>query len=349
MSNILVLNSGSTSIKYALYDNQLNELVRNQVEHVSDYQDALKTILRSNIHYGEIGTIGHRVVHGGVKFTGALEVTSQNLLEIKQLESLAPLHNPHNIAGIEAAMHFLPATHQVAVFDTSFYSSMPHSSRIYALPQDLASQHGLYRFGFHGLSHEYVMEQAALELQERTEKLSIISLHLGGGASVTAIKNGKPIDTSMGYSPNEGLVMLSRSGDIDSNLVLDLFSMLPGEINHDKVESIRGLLNKQSGIKGMTGIDDFKMLLREYSLGNEETREIFNFYIQRIIKYIGAYHCLLEGKVSAIVLTGSIGSGLPITKEVLASKIRHLNVPILTIKTNEEFMIAKKIKTVSLK
>lgn len=349
MSNILVLNSGSTSIKFALYDAQLNELVRDQVEHVDNFQDALKNILRSNIHFGEIAMVGHRVVHGGVNYRSILEITLDNLSEIKNLAHLAPLHNPHNIAGIEAAMHFLPNTLQVAVFDTAFYAEMPHSSKIYALPPELAKQYGLYRFGFHGLSHEYVLSETANELRDRPEKLNIISIHLGGGASVTAIKNGKPIDTSMGYSPNEGLVMLSRTGDIDSNLVLDLLEMLPGEINQAKIDSVRQLLNKQSGWKGMTGLDDFKVLLREYSLGNAEVREVFNFYIQRLVKYIGAYHCLLEGKVSALVLTGSIGSGLPITKEVLASKIRHLNLPILTIKTNEELMIAKKVKSISHK
>lgn len=349
MSNILILNSGSTSIKYALYDSQLNELARSQVDHVENYQEALKNILRLNIHLGDIMMVGHRVVHGGVKYSGVLEITSDNLEEIKQLSQLAPLHNPHNIAGIEATMHFLPSTQQVAVFDTAFYVDMPHSSRTYALPSQLAKQYGLYRFGFHGLSHEYVLHEAAAELGERPEKLNIISIHLGGGASITAIKNGKPVDTSMGYSPNEGLVMLSRTGDIDSNLVLDLVQLLPGEINQAKLDSVRQLLNKQSGWKGMTGIDDFKAFLREYSLGNNEVKEVFNFYIQRLVKYIGAYHCLLEGKVSALVLTGSIGSGLPLTKEVLASRIRHLNLPILTIKTNEELMIAKKIKTISHK
>lgn len=341
--NTLVINTGSTSIKFVVFDENENELTRGQVEHVQNYSEAFKIILRQIINLGEINLVGHRVVHGGLNFTTPVIITEANLAELKSLSKLAPLHNPFNIQGIESCISFLPEATQIAVFDTGFYSEMPELARSYPLADNIITNHSYYRFGFHGLSHEYIFSQALKELGLNKDKGSIISLHLGGGCSITATKNGKPIETSMGYSPNEGLIMMSRTGDIDPSLVLDLISDLPGEINENKINIVRNLLNHESGIKGMTGLDDFKELLRGVSLGQKIPTKAFQLFIHRIIKYIGSYYALLEGKVDAIILTGSIGSGNPLTKEVLTNKLRFLNIPILAIKTNEEYMIMKKI------
>lgn len=348
MSNILALNCGSTSIKYRLFDSGLQELAFGQLEQVTSFERGIKDLLRQVITHGEISAVLHRIVHGGVHFRDPALVTDEVLEILEQNTHLAPSHNPYNIAGIKAASGFMPEAKQIAVFDTAFYKNLPDIARYYPIPMDLAETHGFVRFGFHGLSHEYAARQAAIELKSSQGKPTVITVHLGGGCSMTATKQGRPIETSMGYTPNEGLVMMSRVGDVDSNLVLDLIERLPGEITRAKVEQVRDLLNKQSGIKALAGYTDFRELLRDAAIGKKSASLAFDLFIHRIVKYIGAYHLLLEGKTEAVVLTGSIGSGNAITKDAIKLKINSLNIPILTVKTNEELMMAEKAREFNL-
>lgn len=346
--NILALNSGSTSIKYRLFNAALEELAAGQLEQVTDFERGLKDLLRQVIAHGEIACVLHRVVHGGTIFRAPVIVTDEVLALLEQNVNLAPLHNPYNLLGIKAAGGFMPEARQVAVFDTAFYKDLPEVAKYYPIAAELAHDNGFERFGFHGLSHEFVARQAAKDLNSKQGKPTVITIHLGGGCSMAAIKQGKPIETSMGYSPNEGLVMMSRVGDIDSNLVLDLLERLPGEITRAKVEEVRNLLNRQSGIKALAGYTDFRELLRDAAIGKPQASFAFDLFIHRIVKYIGAYHLLLEGKTEAIVLTGSIGAGNSVTKEAIKLKITSLNIPILTIKTDEELMMAESAKLAGL-
>jgi acetate kinase len=340
--NLLIFNAGSTSIKYRVFDHEENELINGTIENIDNYETACKQILRQIINLGEISAVAHRIVHGGEKFREPVIVDAAVLADLESIASLAPLHNPYNIAGLKVAMDFLPNAVQVAVFDTGFFAGLPMEASAYALDPELSRKYGIYRYGFHGLSHEFILHETASSMGLKPDKLDIISVHLGGGASIAAIRRGKPIEISMGYSPNEGLVMISRSGDLNVDAVLDLIRKLPGEINRAKIDEVSDLLNRQSGIAGMSGIADFKELLSEASLGKPQASQAFSFYIQRIIKYIGAYHFLLEGKTQRIILTGNIGSGNIMTKQAIQSKLRFLGIPIDSIKTNEELMMARK-------
>lgn len=346
MGNILVLNAGSTSIKYKLFDETEKQLICDEFIEVEDYEKAMKELLRKIINHGEIVAVGHRVVHGGDKFRQPLLLTPENIMELEQYNHLAPLHNPYNLAGIRAAMSFLPQVPQVAIFDTAFYAELPEVARSYALPRKLSESHKLHRYGFHGASHEYVMQEAAKNLGKKIEKLNLITCHLGGGCSVTAIKNGRPIDTSMGHTPLEGLVMISRSGDIDPGLIIKLIKELPGEINEKKIDEVQHLLNSESGILGMTGnIRDFKELLRQVSQGQPAACAAFELFTYRLSKYIGSYWIALGGKLDAIIFTGSIGSGNPLTRTTVAKLVKSLGkVPIMAIETNEELLIARKVR-----
>lgn len=346
--NILALNCGSTSIKYRLFDPGLQELVAGQLEQVSDFERGLKDLLRQVITHGEIGAVLHRVVHGGRQYRVPVEVNDELIAFLERNTHLAPLHNPYNLLGIKAASGFMPEARQIAIFDTAFYKDLPDVAKHYPIAAQVAHDFGFERFGFHGLSHEFVAREAGKELNSKQGKPTIITIHLGGGCSMTAIRQGKPIETSMGYTPNEGLVMMSRVGDIDSNLVLDMIEQLPGEITRAKVEQVRELLNRQSGIKALAGYTDFRELLRDASIGKPQAEFAFNLFIHRIVKYIGAYHLLLDGKTEAVVLTGSIGAGNSITKHAIKLKINSLNIPILTIKTNEELQMAESAKQAGL-
>jgi acetate kinase len=341
VKNVLALNCGSTSIKYRLFGADKKELTTGQIEQVTDFDKGLKELLRQIITHGEITHVLHRIVHGGHNFYDPIQLSEPAIEELEKNNHLAPSHNPYNLLGIRAAIGFMPEARQIAVFDTGFYKNLPYESAHYALSPELTEKMGIRRFGFHGLSHEYVSRVAKTELKLERQP-NLITAHLGGGASVTAISSGRPIDTSMGYTPNEGLIMMGRTGDIDSNLVLDLLTGLPGELSLAKIEQVRHLLNSESGIKALAGYDDFRDLLRDANLGKQPAAQAFNMFIHRLIKYIGAYHTLLGGKVDALVLTGSIGSGNPITKEALAIKLNHLKLPIITVKTNEELMMYHK-------
>jgi len=347
MANILVINAGSTSVKYKLFDENEVELAGGQFAE-KDYKSSIKQLLRQVVSFGDISGVGHRVVHGGWQFARPVLVDDSVMKTLAGLNYLAPLHNPHNLAGIEAVADFLPQVAQVAVFDTGFFSDLPEHAKTYALPNELIAEHHIRRYGFHGISHEFVLTETSKELGKKIEKLNVISCHLGGGCSVAAIKQGKPVDISSGYTPVEGLVMQTRTGDIDPGLIIELLQLLPGEINADKVVNLYRIINEESGWKGLTGgICDFRDLLREVSLGQPKAQAAFDVFVYRIAKYIGAYHSVLEGAVDAIVFTGAIGAGNPMTRQAVMRRLRHLNtLPVLVIIANEELTIARKVKQV---
>ncbi|MBI4779306.1 acetate kinase [Candidatus Falkowbacteria bacterium] len=336
--SILVINSGSTSIKYKLFADDEEEIKQGNIVNVSDHQAALKQVLRGVGGLQDLTAVGHRVVHGGHKFFKPLLIDENNFSELEQFNNLAPLHNPYNLAGIKAAREYLPRIKQVAVFDTAFYADLPEISRLYALPKEISEKYKIYRYGFH-------LEESAGLLKTEINKVNLIICHLGGGWSITAIKNGRPIDTSMGLTPLEGLVMMTRAGDIDPGIIFKLLEEMPGEINKEKLAMVYDLLNKQSGIKGLAGVSDFQELLKMVSLGNLEANLAFDLAINHLVKYIGAYWAELEGKARAIVFTGAVGAGNPMTRNRVMKKITCLGkLPMLAIAANEELMIAREVK-----
>lgn len=338
--SILVINSGSTSIKYKLFAEDETEIKAGCVENVDNFSSALKTVFRNAGDLSDLIAVGHRIVHGGHKFLKPLLINKNNFSELEEFNNLAPLHNPYNLAGIRESLEYLPQIKQVAVFDTAFFADLPETAKLYALPYEISEKYQIYRCGFHGISHKYAMMKSARILKIGTNKINLITCHLGGGWSVAAIKNGKPIDTSMGMTPLEGLVMMTRAGDIDPGVIFRLLKEMPAENLHN-------LLNKQSGIKGLSGTGDFKELLKLSALGNRRACLAFDIAINRLVKYIGAYWTQLEGEVHAIVFTGAIGAGNPITRNQVMKKIKCLGkLPMLAIEANEELMIAGEVKQI---
>lgn len=341
MANILVINTGSTSIKFKLFDLEQNELADGEVSHIDNFEEAIKKLLRQITNLGEIKAAVHRVVHGGGKYFNPVLLTTEIINDLESYNYLAPLHNPHNLAGIKALAGFLPQVRQVAVFDTGFYQDLPSVARTYGLPKKIYEQHKIYRYGFHGISHQYAKEEAAKKLGIRNDKINLISCHIGGGCSVTAIKSGKPIDISTGFTPTEGLLMMTRTGDMDPSIVIELLRILPGEINSAKVDRVYDLINKESGIKGISGVDDYLELIKLVSLGQPDAVLAFDLFIYRLVKYIGAYFTALGGKVDTLVFTGEIGAGQKITRESILKKIKFLNLAPLIVETNEELMMVR--------
>jgi acetate kinase len=332
---VLVINSGSSSIKYQLFDmldktvlatglleqigetesrlthrsrnaqGELEEIVRTRP--VENHQAGFQLIGSVLNETGAVGDtqelfgIGHRVVHGGEKFREATIINPAVIETIRRLIPLAPLHNPPNLVGIEVALAVAPQVPQVAVFDTAFHQSIPPPAFHYALPQDLYEHHQVRRYGFHGTSHYYVAKQAALHLNRSLESLNLITLHLGNGASVTAIKNGQSVDTSMGMTPLEGLIMGTRSGDMDPAIIFYL-----GRQAGYTPQEIESMLNRQSGLKGICGVNDMRDIGRLAAKGDKAARLAIDMYCYRIKKYIGAYYAAL-GRVDALVFTGGVG------------------------------------------
>ena len=343
--SILVLNSGSTSIKYQLFADNEEEIKQGQAENVKSHLAALKLILRQIGDLRGLTAVGHRVVHGGGKFIKPLLIDEENLRELEQFNDLAPLHNPYNLAAVRAIKEYLPEITQIAVFDTAFFAVLPKCARVYALPQELSEKYEIKRFGFHGTSHKYVMLEAAKILKKAANKINLISCHLGGGWSITATQAGKPIDTSMGWTPLEGLIMMTRSGDLDPSIVLELVKNSQGETAEDKCRQVYNFLNCEAGIKGLSGVSNYKQLLRQVSLGDENARLAFELATYRLIKYIGSYFAVLGGKVDAVVFTGAVGSGDPMTRNRVIDRLKFLkNTKFLAIPTDEELMIAREVK-----
>ncbi|OOF15547.1 acetate kinase [Salinivibrio sp. PR932] len=386
---VLVLNCGSSSLKFAIVDAQSGEehltglaeclnLPESRIKWKMDgkheaqlgagaaHTEALTfivdTILASKPELAEnLGAIGHRVVHGGEQFTQSALITDEVLKGIQDAASFAPLHNPAHIVGIEAAKKAFPALKNVAVFDTAYHQTMPEESYLYALPYKLYKEHGIRRYGMHGTSHFFIANAAAEQLGKPVEEVNIINCHLGNGASVCAIKNGKSVDTSMGMTPLEGLVMGTRSGDLDPAIIFHLHDALGYS-----VEQINTMLTKESGLQGLTEVtSDCRFVEDNYGEKEEATRAM-NVFCHRLAKYVAGYTASLDGRLDAIVFTGGIGENSgPIRELVLerlgllgveVDKERNLKarfggegvittdnsrVPAMVISTNEELVIAQ--------
>ncbi len=338
--SILVFNSGSTSLKYKLFSrHSLRILGRGNFQNLnkqSDYLFVLKGILERVKGLHDIEIVGHRIVHGGDKFLKPTIINNQNIKALSKFDNLAPLHNPTQLKVLKLARKLLPNVPHVAVFDTSFFSSLPEKAKIYAIPWKYYKKYGIQKFGFHGISHKYVATQAAQKLKRKFNSINLITCHLGGGCSITAIKKGRPVDTSMGLTPMSGLVMMSRSGDLDPALIFYLnrnFNLSNNEIYN--------LLNFKSGIKGLFGKNNFLQLLKAVKNKNQKAKLIFDIFIYSIQKYISSYYGIL-GNLDAIVFTGAIGTGDPYTVRAITQGLPLLKgIKILKIRTNEEIAIAK--------
>jgi acetate kinase len=336
---VLVINSGSSSIKYQLFDmsgktvlargllERIGEPVSCLTHHTRREQgDSTDTTRKMPVENhragfqvigevlsesgavrdsGELYGIGHRVVHGGEAFKEPTLIDEKVVAAIRELIPLAPLHNPANLTGIEVALQFAPHVPQVAVFDTAFHQSVPPPAFRYALPHDLYRSHNVRRYGFHGTSHCYVAKQAARHLKRDLDALNLITLHLGNGASAAAIAKGKSVDTSMGLTPLEGLIMGTRSGDIDPAIIFYL-----GRRTGASPDEIEALLNKQSGLKGICGVNDMRAIAQLAAEGDASARLAIEMYCYRIKKYIGAYYAVL-GRLDALVFTAGIGENAP--------------------------------------
>ena len=389
---ILVLNCGSSSLKYQLIDME-NEAVlciglverigiegsiltqkKDGVEGkyvkeqpMKDHQDAIKLVLEGVLDstYGgvkdmaEIDAVGHRVVHGGEKFASSVIITEEVEEAMRKCSELAPLHNPANLMGIDAIKAVLPGVPNVGVFDTAFHQTMPASSYLYGLPHRLYTEYGVRRYGFHGTSHKYVSQRAAAMLGKDIADLKIITCHLGNGASIAAVDGGKVVDTSMGLTPLEGLIMGTRCGDIDPAIIP--FIMKKENLDADGVDK---LMNKESGVYGMTGISsDFRDISTAAAEGNQKAIDALDAYHKRVKKYIGAYAAEMNG-VDAIVFTAGLGENGIEDRLAIASNLEVLGVKmdaeannvrgkatvisaadskvkVLLIPTNEELMIAR--------
>lgn len=366
---ILVLNAGSSSIKYQVFGMENQQvLVGGLVDRIGEtgsdmtsHHDALEQIIRHLQAAGITGidAIGHRVVHGGEHFKAPVLIDTDVVAAIRDMISLAPLHNPANLEGIEVAQSLFLGIPQVAVFDTAFHQTMLPVAFRYALPTALYHDYRVRRYGFHGTSHQYVARQAADYLQCELSSLNLITLHLGNGCSATAIAGGKSVDTSMGMTPLEGLVMGTRCGDIDPALHFYLqrsMGMSP--------EDLERLLNKQSGLKGLCGAGDMREVQTRADAGDAEAQLAEALFAYRVKKYLGAYFAVL-GQVDAIVFTGGIGEHSARIRERVCANLQGLGiqfdasrnssprngilafqqesspVKLLVIPTNEELAIAR--------
>ncbi|MBW2216877.1 MAG: acetate kinase [Deltaproteobacteria bacterium] len=397
---ILVINTGSSSIKYQLFDMADEKVLASGLAEkigeddgvlthkviLEDREERKKVIqgvivdhrmglvkivdLLVDPEYGvirdksEISAVGHRVVHGGEAFQASTVINEDVISEIRKNIPLAPLHNPPNLAGIEVAQSIFPQSPQVAVFDTAFHQTIPKRAYLYALPYELYKKSGVRRYGFHGTSHSYVSEKAALYLERPLTDLNLITIHLGNGASMAALKNGECVDTSMGMTPLEGLVMGTRTGDVDPALPFFLAGHLKMSLHE-----IDNLLNKESGLKGICGTNDMREVLERRKAGDERAEVTLDVYTYRIKKYIGAYMAVL-GRLDSLVFTGGIGENSPIVRERCCQGLSRLGiniddekntasgegvreislagseVKVLVVPTNEELKIAQETEKV---
>lgn len=390
--DVLVLNCGSSSLKYQLLNMETEtvmvkglcerigidgQLKHDRGDHVyeanlpmPDHEAAVKIVLDALLDpthgviksMDEITAVGHRVVHGGEYFTDSVVVTEEVERIIEKCSELAPLHNPANLTGIRACKHIMPNVPQVVVFDTAFHASMPAKAYLYAIPYAFYEKHKLRKYGFHGTSHKYVSMRTAEILGKPYEELKIITCHLGNGASICAIDGGRSVDTSMGLTPLEGLIMGTRSGDIDPAVVT--FIMQKENLTaHETLD----LLNKKSGVLGISGVSsDFRDLDKAMAEGNELAKIALNAYWHRIARYIGSYAAVMNG-VDAIVFTAGVGENHIETREEVCKYLTYLGVDVdseknnvrgkeadfskegakvrtLVVPTNEELVIARDTK-----
>ena len=336
---VLVLNCGSSSVKFKLFDKSKKELTSQNLQNISHYQEAFKQI-EKQIDFSKVSTVVHRVVHGGYYFTKPIRIDKSVIKKLKELIPLAPLHNPANIKGIIEFKKFIPQAKHFAVFDTAFHSSMPKKAYLYALPYKFYKKYHIKKYGFHGFSHSFVSKKAAKFLNIAYKDFNCISIHLGNGSSISAIKNGKSIDTSMGFTPLEGLIMGSRSGDIDAGILLFLQREL--KITCQDIDDI---LNKQSGLKGICNTNNVKDILEK---DTKENKLAIQMFVYRIVKYIGAYMAVLK-RVDAIIFTGGIGENSSLIREKISKNLECFNI-LLSKKKNQqnETQISKKNSSIPL-
>ena len=333
---VAVINAGSSSLKFKLFDMSTKELLQTEIiEHIGERGSPVKNhneaLEKIEVDFSSLDAIGHRVVHGGEHFVDSILIDEKVMQAIDELTHLAPLHNPANLEGIRVTQEKAPHIPQIAVFDTAFHATMSKEAYLYALPKELYTKHHIRRYGFHGTSHAYIMKEAAAMLNKDVKNTNVITLHLGNGASACAIENGKSIDTSMGFTPLEGLVMGSRSGDIDPAIVLYMQRDLGFSMK--KVDEI---LNQKSGLIGICDENDVRTIVKSK---NKDAKLALKMMIRRIQKYIGAYMALLD-RVDAIVFSGGIGENSAYIRDEVMKSNLFKNVRCLTVKTNEELEIA---------
>ncbi|MER7189967.1 acetate kinase [Streptomyces flaveolus] len=352
-TRVLVLNSGSSSVKYQLLDMRDNSRLavglverigeqtsrlkhthvagggtREQNGPIADHEAALKAVAGELSRDGlglespELAAIGHRVVHGGMFFTEPTLVDDSVLTEIERLIPVAPLHNPANLTGIRTAQALRPDLPQVAVFDTAFHTTMPESAARYAIDPKIADRYRIRRYGFHGTSHAYVSRETARLLGKDPSEVNIIVLHLGNGASASAVEGGRCVDTSMGLTPLEGLVMGTRSGDLDPAVIFHLERV--GGMSTDEIDTF---LNKRSGLFGLCGDNDMREIRRRVDEGDERARLAFDIYIHRLKKYIGAYYAVL-GRVDAVAFTAGVGENAAPVREAAVAGLEGLGLAV---------------------
>lgn len=390
--NILVINCGSSSLKFQLINSETEQCIakglcerigiegsmitytpaggekEKTVTPMPDHTEAIRLVLEAltNPNTGvvksmdEIGAVGHRIVHGGEKFAESTIITDEVIAAIEECNDLAPLHNPANLIGINACKQLMPATPMVAVFDTAFHQTMPKEAYLYGIPYEYYQKYKIRRYGFHGTSHSYVSKKAAEVLGKNYEDLKIIVCHLGNGASVSAIKNGKCVDTSMGLTPLEGLIMGTRSGDIDPAIV-EFLAHKEGMT----LEEVMNILNKKSGVLGLSEnlSSDFRDIEDGYFKGDEPASRAMTTFCYRVAKYIGAYVAALNG-VDVICFTAGVGENSPILRTLICNQLGYLGITldetannkrgediavstpdsktiVMAIPTNEELAIAR--------
>lgn len=346
---VLVLNAGSSSIKYQVYQMPESEVIaKGSIDHIGEEQRGAKSRVEDHEHgveiildtlvegksgviadISEIGAVGHRVVHGGEEFAGSVVIDDDVISSIEKFADLAPLHNPPNLTGIRAAQSKLPNVPQVACFDTAFHTSLPEVAYTYALPYEMYEQYRVRRYGFHGTSHRYVARRTAQLMGIGKYDLNAVTCHLGNGCSMTAVQNGKSIDTTMGLTPLEGLVMGTRSGDFDPAILFYL-----SEKGYD-IESMNVLCNKKSGLLGISGIsNDMHVLQEEAEGGNARAALAIDIFCYRIKKYIGAYTVALGG-LDALIFTGGIGENSAVVRRNICDGLDVIGVVIDTTKNAE--------------
>ncbi|WP_431947767.1 acetate kinase [Actinacidiphila sp. bgisy167] len=334
-TRVLVLNSGSSSVKYQLLDMaDGSRPAAGTVERigepggVADHAEALKAVAAELADRGlgldspELAAVGHRVVHGGTRFTEPTLIDDEVLAAVEALVPLAPLHNPANITGIRVARDLRPDLPQVAVFDTAFHSTVPEHAYRYAIDRETADAHQVRRYGFHGTSHAYVSRATARLLGKDPAEVNVIVLHLGNGASASAVRGGQCVETSMGLTPLEGLVMGTRSGDLDPAVVFHL-----ARVGGMAVDEIDALLNKRSGLLGLCGDNDMREIARRMAEGDAAAQLAFDVYVHRLRKYVGAYTAVL-GRVDAIAFTAGVGENSAAVRAAAMSGLEGLGVEL---------------------
>jgi acetate kinase len=346
MDIFLIINAGSASLKYKIFNSSNLNLLKEGgfsiestgKERLKEEKKIFQDLQQIAKSLGKVKAVGHRVVHGGNEFYKPTVVTPLVVKKLTKYNKLAPLHNPYNLGYIKLALKYFPSSKNIAIFDTAFFHDLPLEAQVFPLPYKYF-QKGIRRFGFHGLSHQYISEEAAHLLKKPINQCNLITLHLGGGASVSAISNGRPIDTTLGFTPLGGVPMFTRSGDIDPGVLLYL-----SENYHLNLKELKTVLNNHSGLKGISNKNGFLQLLEGVEQNDPQSVLAFNIFTRSLKKQIGAYMALL-GHVDAIVFSGTVGSGKPITREkVLNNLVLPKDMKILVIPTNEELGMARQIK-----